>query len=99
MSKPQLQAKFFVKPNGDVIAKAKRYIPFATKKNIYSKYNGHCCECGIKTQFFLGNSGGRNFEILNAHIDHIVPISRGGQNEIENLRLMCNKCNCSKGAK
>lgn len=29
-------------------------------------------------------------------IDHIVPISRGGTNELENLQLLCRPCNTSK---
>jgi 5-methylcytosine-specific restriction endonuclease McrA len=33
------------------------------------------------------------------HIDHVVPISRGGSNSIENIVLSCPQCNLSKGAK
>jgi hypothetical protein len=31
--------------------------------------------------------------------DHIVPISRGGSNDIENLTTACMRCNRSKGSK
>ena len=34
----------------------------------------------------------------NAHVDHILPRRRGGQNDEENLRLTCVSCNTSKGA-
>jgi 5-methylcytosine-specific restriction endonuclease McrA len=30
------------------------------------------------------------------HLDHIVPVSRGGHHAIGNLQMMCGKCNLSK---
>lgn len=33
------------------------------------------------------------------HIDHYVPISKGGQHTLSNLVITCNKCNLSKNAK
>jgi 5-methylcytosine-specific restriction endonuclease McrA len=33
------------------------------------------------------------------HVDHVVPISRGGLNEIGNLVVACARCNVSKGAR
>lgn len=32
-------------------------------------------------------------------VDHIVPLSQGGTNDISNLQLLCRSHNCSKGAK
>lgn len=48
--------------------------------------SGQCvyCQCDITGGF---------------HIDHILPVSRGGSSNIENLQLLCPFCNLSKGAK
>lgn len=35
----------------------------------------------------------------NAHIDHILPLSRGGENIDGNVQLLCPYCNLSKGSK
>lgn len=32
-------------------------------------------------------------------IDHVVPLSRGGLHELQNLVIACVRCNRSKGAK
>ena len=34
---------------------------------------------------------------LGYHVDHIVPVSKGGQNVDDNVQLLCPKCNLSKG--
>jgi hypothetical protein len=34
-----------------------------------------------------------------AHIDHIIPISKGGKTEPLNLQVLCRSCNLSKGDK
>lgn len=37
--------------------------------------------------------------MLDYHVDHIMPISRGGTNWPENLQLLCPTCNLQKSAK
>lgn len=32
------------------------------------------------------------------HVDHIIPVSKGGKTEMSNLRTLCERCNLGKGA-
>ena len=36
---------------------------------------------------------------VKLHVDHIVPIARGGKTELSNLRTLCDRCNLGKGSK
>lgn len=42
----------------------------------------HCQNCHITT---------------GLEIDHVVPVIKGGANDLTNLQLLCKPCNCSKG--
>jgi 5-methylcytosine-specific restriction endonuclease McrA len=39
------------------------------------------------------------FPISSLHIDHIIPVSRGGSHSVDNLAASCKTCNLSKGAR
>jgi 5-methylcytosine-specific restriction endonuclease McrA len=34
---------------------------------------------------------------LEATIDHVMPLSKGGQHVLSNVQLLCRQCNCAKG--
>jgi len=58
-----------------------RYISETTKKIVFSR-DGGICKC-------CGNS-------LNLEYDHITPYSCGGNSDVSNIQLLCQKCNRSK---
>ena len=51
------------------------------RKYILLSYNEICAYCGDKA----------------THVDHVMPVSKGGGYEIENLVAACAKCNFKKG--
>lgn len=55
------------------------------RAKVYNKYNGRCAYCGCKLT--------KN----NKTVDHWVPISGGGDNNIDNLYPCCLQCNKDKG--
>ena len=48
---------------------------------------------------FYGNKCIRCGKLENATVDHVVPLSRGGRNEILNCQPLCITCNDRKGVK
>lgn len=52
---------------------------------LFQRQRGRCACCREK----LGHS---------YHRDHIVPLARGGSNDITNIELLCAPCNLNKGA-
>jgi 5-methylcytosine-specific restriction endonuclease McrA len=41
----------------------------------------------------------QNCKRKSLHIDHVVPLSKGGDDDVKNLCLSCDECNLSKGRK
>jgi len=58
--------------------------------SIFDNQRGLCAGCGVR----LLKSGVNKY-----HVDHIVPLAKGGSNWPENLQCLCPGCNLSKGAK
>ena len=48
--------------------------------------DGHMCQlCGTTEEPF--------------HIDHIIPRSKGGTSDLDNLQVLCKRCNLAKGSR
>lgn len=55
------------------------------RESLYRRQGGYCAACD------------HHFPARNLTIDHIVPSSKGGGDEISNLQLLCHACNQLKG--
>lgn len=66
---------------GQQVEWASRHIPDEVRDEVWKRDSGKCRHCG-------GTD--------HVEIDHVIPISRGGTGDIENLQLLCRKCNRKK---
>lgn len=80
------------------------------RKIVLERDNYTCQKCG----FYYGNPDFPNYnnyplfhdihidkdgKFRQLEIDHIIPRAKGGKHNLENLRVLCNRCNASKGSK
>lgn len=62
-----------------------RYIPPKIRAAVYERDGHRCRYCDTKDGPF--------------HLDHVIPVSRGGESTPDNLTVACAKCNMEKGAR
>jgi 5-methylcytosine-specific restriction endonuclease McrA len=55
------------------------------RQQLLQMYGNYCCWCG------------KQMKKSERTIEHLIPKSRGGSNNISNLRLACFTCNNSRG--
>ncbi|RMH56191.1 MAG: HNH endonuclease [Candidatus Hydrogenedentota bacterium] len=55
-----------------------------TRRNVYEHYRYRCCYCGKK------------FSTQELNLDHVIPRSRGGKSNWENVVTACIRCNSRK---
>ena len=58
----------------------------AMRYDVLRRDDFHCVRCG------RGREDG-----VKLHVDHILPVSRGGKTVMSNLQTLCEDCNCGKG--
>jgi len=66
----------------------KRDIPLGLRYRVYTRDRFRCVKCG--------NSPASDLN-CKLHVDHIIPYSKGGLTEFENLQTACSDCNLGKG--
>lgn len=65
----------------------------SVRRQVWEMTEGHCYYCGTQLDHpeSTGHTGVRNFTV-----DHVIPVSLGGTDALENLVLCCKQCNSSK---
>lgn len=69
---------------GNIRKKRNCYLPQEVRKTILEKYKFTCQICGTNEKLT---------------IDHIKPVSKGGNDELDNLTILCKSCNSKKSNK
>ncbi len=67
-------------------ARMRGRLPKGTVAKMFASQKERCAYC----QNLLGNG---------YHVDHIIPLSRGGRHVVDNIQLLCKTCNLRKSAK
>jgi hypothetical protein len=78
-----------IKEKGLKLVSKRKPISQSLRFDVLEKDNFTCQYCGAKA----------TDDSVLLEIDHIVPVSQGGGNNIENLTTSCKKCNMGKGVK
>jgi hypothetical protein len=71
-------------------AGARAPIPPSLRWQTLRRDHFRCTACG---------QGTSTHPLAELHVDHILPVSKGGDNAPENLRTLCRKCNQGRGNK
>lgn len=59
----------------------RRKLSKAERLEVYGKCQGHCAYCGCALEY------------KDMQVDHIVPLKRGGPDDIKNMLPSCRSCN------
>ena len=98
MAQPKLKADFFVAPDGTCVLRADPLTP-ADRRAVFERDGGKCRLCGVQTSLSGARSAWDTHRPVSCQADHIFPRARGGQNNPENIQLLCQPCNSQKGNK
>lgn len=66
-------------------SRTRERLPDGTRQRLFLKQQGKCAFCRRSIQ-------------NGCHLDHIIPLARGGKHEALNLQLLCKPCNLRKHA-
>jgi len=77
----------------------RNHIDDKTVQLVFAKTRGRCFYCWTvlpEDTLILDGQGKAVSSHRNWHVEHVVPVSRGGTDRIENLLPSCKECNMAK---
>ena len=67
-----------------------------TRQNVLERYGNICLICNLPIDLSISGKPGSPGWENGLHIDHILPISKGGPDTLENVRPTHGKCNLTR---
>ena len=74
-------------PTSTCPQRSTRFISAKLRYQVLKRDNFKCCACGASPA---------KDPAVKLHIDHIIPWSKGGETTLENLQILCSRCNIGK---
>lgn len=84
-------AMHMLQAKGGVTRRPRKNISSALRLQVFERDLYTCCICGI-----VGKGSSHSEKIDGFEIDHRIPNAAGGGVELQNLQVLCRKCNNSK---
>jgi hypothetical protein len=75
-------------PSAKSVPPTKRKVKPKLRRQILERDNYQCLDCGRSP---------RNDAACVLHVDHRIPLAKGGTNDPDNLQTLCDDCNIGKG--
>lgn len=60
-------------------------IPLEVRDYVFKRDRHQCQDCGEQSP------------AVKLQIDHVIPLAKGGSNDLSNLQTLCERCNFAKG--
>lgn len=70
-------------------------VPYEFRWTLYAERR-ECPYCGERLNDLTGDDEPSASQEVSAHLDHMDPVSRGGEDSIRNALYVCAKCNVAK---
>ena len=84
-------AKHMLDAKGGLTRRFRPPIPKSVQRAAYQRDSYTCVQCGLE-----GRGETHEEKVKGFAIDHVIPHAAGGSSELENLQILCRKCNSSK---